>query len=1351
MKVRTTINRAGAGFPAGNANRAAAVSEAHGSPITRHEPHFKLPPYANDSTIQRFNDLTSRREAGIALVVTLILLAVITFMAITFLVVSTTDRGNSSETLEQRVAREAAEIALQQANAQIMANMLAFTNPTLGLMVSTNYDTHAFISGNTALTNTSYTYANGAPLNAADKLQNLNNLYYLPRAPVYITNAYGSNYVPFYFDANRNGRFETNGWQPLINPNGGYYALDGTFTTVFNPTNVLMANLVGDPEWVGVLERGCFSPARLDGTDLSPFPLGFGHSPTNRFTSRYAFLVIPISSTLDINSIHNYARQLRPSMTGNDCFLRNQGAGTWELNLAAFLTDLNTNLWPFPAGNAFGTAYNYDPFSATGNTGSAFDDALAVLRYRYNQNWNGSLYSVASLFGPNGVSAFSADYIDGYTGGPVMTGLWWTPPSDRDTPARTRLGWWGSDNTNHLWDTQDWFDPAKTKVGITAGLGLPDRLNIASTNIDTYDRYTFYRLLSQMGFDSAPEAPKLNLNYVNVDANGKIIPNLATNFTPWEPAQFFTNAIVHLLTNTFTESNPTNPYYITNFVVNGHLQIQVYPTNHYAPSVHRLLQLAANIYDASTNRTFNQTFPTNMPASGFPSVFMPVFSNAYAAGRGGKGIYITGYLEVTNLDLINRPPPFYDLEDPAFVPPSQSSGFLVYGIPFVVGAKKGYPNFNEFALQSDLIVSRKLEFHRDTPGGDIVRTNQTYNLGISNSFGVEAWNSYGSAFTRSLDLIAASDVICSVTNTNGFIKAFNGAPLSGTYSIGTVTNVLNWPAYNQGQKVSFFAPISTNYLFLTNSDYAFNQNQFLRAGLIPNDPPNIYPIPQWSVNLRSRLRVIMVDRAANRIIDYVNLARTEPTINLAEHLNHNESGAPADCTGLFSGIGSIFCTNRLQNSIDPRVITYGIQNQIMVSRGLYSVDDRYWADYQKAQNKAAEAAIFNARMGHIGPESATMDFAAPFTPRQVVHRNVSWQVNDPLVHYVVQDLIDLMGASKPVTYGIDPTGPFTDFAGAKVGGSSVQVDPLNAHYRPWGGRPGSSGDTAPSTKKNWNVKDPFVSRSDDWQFVTNKFPDLGWIGRVHRGTPWQTIYLKPPGADPVAASQTWAKWSGHIITNWYSTNFTLLDYVYSDPTNDYRVLDLFTTAFNDNASRGQLSVNQTNLAAWSAALAGCIVNTNAGTNSFSFIQPAGTFNALDTNAYPALVKIVAGINRTRAAQPGGRFARLGDILRTPELTTASPYIVTNNNAVVNDAVYERIPQQILSLLRNDEPRYVIYAFGQALKPAPNSIITAIGANFNLCTNYQITAETAARAVVHLEGPPENPHIVVDSYNILGPY
>jgi hypothetical protein len=135
-----------------------------------------------------------------------------------------------------------------------------------------------------------------------------------------------------------------------------------------------------------------------------------------------------------------------------------------------------------------------------------------------------------------------------------------------------------------------------------------------------------------------------------------------------------------------------------------------------------------------------------------------------------------------------------------------------------------------------------------------------------------------------------------------------------------------------------------------------------------------------------------------------------------------------------------------------------------------------------------------------------------------------------------------------------------------------------------------------------------------------------------------------------------------------------------------------------------------------------------------------------------LVTIINGINNTRTNFPHNAFARLGDILATPQLTVASPYLIATNRAVINDAVVERIPQQILGLLHGGEqpPRFVIYSYGQALKPATHSIYMGSGAFFGLCTNYQITAEVATRAVVRVEGAPSKPRTVIESFNILPP-
>jgi hypothetical protein len=199
-------------------------------------------------------------------------------------------------------------------------------------------------------------------------------------------------------------------------------------------------------------------------------------------------------------------------------------------------------------------------------------------------------------------------------------------------------------------------------------------------------------------------------------------------------------------------------------------------------------------------------------------------------------------------------------------------------------------------------------------------------------------------------------------------------------------------------------------------------------------------------------------------------------------------------------------------------------------------------------------------------------------------------------------------------------------------------------------------------------------------------------------------------------------------------------------------------------------VNQTNLAAWSAVLSGVNVLTNTPNGLLPMVvDPAGVYDPVNPSP---MARIWEGINITRNNDnptnnmvfPNHTFQHAGDVLATPQLTVASPFLNTNgiaqgvqdpNAGGINDEVLERIPQQIMSLLTlNQTPRFVIYSFGQTLHPADHSLVT--GGTFNgLCTNYQITAESATRAVVRVEGSPNKddnnpPHIVVEQYNVLGP-
>jgi len=79
----------------------------------------------------------------------------------------------------------------------------------------------------------------------------------------------------------------------------------------------------------------------------------------------------------------------------------------------------------------------------------------------------------------------------------------------------------------------------------------------------------------------------------------------------------------------------------------GH--IQIYPTNQYTPAVHRLLQVSANIHDAACDRSLGFKNPPGLPPPAFPTVFQPLFQSFNA----GNQVYIIGFREVTNLDILN--------------------------------------------------------------------------------------------------------------------------------------------------------------------------------------------------------------------------------------------------------------------------------------------------------------------------------------------------------------------------------------------------------------------------------------------------------------------------------------------------------------------------------------------------------------------------------------------------------------------------------------------------------------------------------------------------------------------------
>jgi hypothetical protein len=1320
-----------------------------------------------------------RDQRGIALVITLILLSVVTFMAVTFLVLSRSERGAVNTTTENAHAREAADEAAERAKMAVISSIMVNNNlNAFDVAVSTNFINpngfYANLSAWNQFTNVSYNYPNGAPLTGNDFLRNLTNLWFMPRPPVYITNRLAANSMnfPYYLDWNRNGRYDTNGYLPVIAPAGGYYDLNGNWIANPIPGNTLYNFFVGDPEWVGGLERP-----------------DFPHSSSNKFIYRYAYVVVPASKTLDINAIHNYARlggRQGGNMAGTgDRFLRDQGVGTWEMNLGAFFVDLNTNQWPYPVADPVNNyapyAYNYQDTSIA-NTGAAFDDSVAILRYRYNNSW-ANLGNVSSFFGAARARAFGFDYVDGWShGNPLMTTTWWSPAGgDPDKNLDSRgTGWPGSDNPNHFYTMQELFDTNKTSIPFV------NRLISAGTNTDSYQRYTFYRLLSQLGTDTTPgipEAGKINLNYDNITYADQLTgARSVTNLQAWDPVTFFTNAAIRLLANAgfTTGQGPTNILFSQGG--NTSLQIQVYPTNFYTASVHQMLQLAANIYDATTTTNPNLNMPRSVsPATnGFPSVYRPVFTR-----DNQNRVFITGYQEVSDTQILRRT--VRDLSDPTDLAAFNPTRDLVYGVPLVVGAKKGFPNFNEFSMQTMVYVTRLLEFRRnpalpaDDKNNRVIETNQMYIMGISNVFGVEAWNSYSNTYPRRLQILVAADNVASLTNEipgpsgvllSNLVHAPLGKPVTTFASVVMDPASTPWNGwidkdFTANSFVIPLHPITNNFFFLTNSTY----RQF-------SGPPHFvmqthrferqqtgFPVPQLWLNLNTRLRFVIVDLDANRIVDYVNLSSTHEALDIMAKLREGAANCASATAQTAQDPASQWCTNRLNNGANAP--TYGIINQILA--GLYTASSTSWKDFSRDPyaGRDVESAIdgFRYNMLTLSPLYSkdygktfykSNIFYAPLSPYRPLVVHTVWQANDPLVHYTIGDLaltnLNTFEAVNSADLG----------AGIQPSQLQFNLGAINSRYEPWGGNPSGKSHPGQSEPPKWDpaIKDPLVARSDDWDFTTNKFPNIGWLGRVHRGTPWQTINLKSTNATDLAM---WKMWTGNdkLMLNYgqilpslvpLHTNNTFNVYAndafFTHPVNDRSILDLFTATFNENAARSQLSINQTNLAAWSAALGGVLVLSNSDRFDYSAIQPAGTFTP---GAPTPLAYIVNGINRTRTntfLNPDRTFHHLGDLLNTPELTMASPYLSKDPTAALNDEVYERIPQQVLGLLRAGEaPRFVIYAWGQALKPADRSIITS-GPFFKVCTNYQITAEVATRTVVRVVGTAGQPHAVVESFNVL---
>ncbi len=559
-----------------------------------------------------------------------------------------------------------------------------------------------------------------------------------------------------------------------------------------------------------------------------------------------------------------------------------------------------------------------------------------------------------------------------------------------------------------------------------------------------------------------------------------------------------------------------------------HTNILVWPKIDYDAAVHRVLQVAANLVDTTTNR--GDAYPH------FPTVFRPYLRREVVGGQ--TNIYVAGHqlqddVEplVASAEEFVRSGNYWNLGDAAVIGqvPEQPNPMvaqpLTLGLPLVIGAKKGLPNFNEFAVETSVYVERRLQLRRLTTTSLPYQTNEFYVIGVSNVFAVEAWNSYQATYPRPLTLAVEVDFDMAMLSTNSMAGTLQTWPLvDGPGSRPVTTNFtasFTIPASNWIGR-QFQVPLLTNYLFLSNSVWwADGQPRFTPAPInsftLVSPTPNQFPIPDWILAITNRVRYVILDEG--RIVDYANLDQMIWSTNLIDAMTFSDrSGRDSQ--------GSQFWNMQRRDGIDELGdLTVGAWKQMLVSMGFEPVAQTIWRNYGAWQIAGQDQALavdafrrFASGMPQFGfpgrfpvVDPTGLIALAPFVPARRLEIRRVFEINDPLVHATVADISPPPGANYPVVL---PGG---------VGSQQTQRLPnigrVNKRHTPWW-----SSDDPLTTGEPF--RDPLVTGSDGWQFAAGNALDHGWFDRIHRGTPWQTIYY---GDGESAISPLWNDYSHPLM------------------------------------------------------------------------------------------------------------------------------------------------------------------------------------------------------------------------------
>jgi hypothetical protein len=760
-----------------------------------------------------------------------------------------------------------------------------------------------------------------------------------------------------------------------------------------------------------------------------------------------------------------------------------------------------------------------------------------------------------------------------------------------------------------------------------------------------------------------------------------------TPLNPNDPLGFFSTVADKMLRNTFSFGVTNIPVY-----VNGQFV--------YSPAVNRVLQLAANVYDASTN-------------SFYPDVFRPTF--LVTDENGSTNVYIDGYVLASTVtgpedDQLALP---VDISTLLNLPAGITYTNNVYGVPWIIGAKKYLPGFNQLSLINEFQVNRLLQIGRKSlPIGrwGPVYTNHMYLLSISNLMSTSFWNPYSNNYPTNYS--GPLNLSAYVTDTVEMVLTNSDHPATPSVAFFSTNFVFIppvWPGSEWSQPGDEGIPSANSFLVNTWTN-TFIEPEIYKTGAkqfaLPTDfdpwESNNYscdPLPEFGLITTNWLRALILDNG--HVVDYVQLCGPIDGTNISATLND------PDVTD-----GQIFLWATNAYEVGP-IPSWGYANQILISRGGASPPaSAQWnnpslpsipglntvtAGVDFLQSMFTPSSTFNYTVNGVTLTYTNTEpvVQAGYSAVRTSFVGYLYQVNDPLVHYLASDLNAGVGATWNDGLSL-PNGIWAQNNG--VVSVPFPSPPNNndipkSHYQPWGvAAPFALQGNAYNFSSAYNLiyKDPLVWGPDYWDFPTNLLSDLTDLGQVHRGTPWQTVYLKSYDvlnflADSNILDQgtnTWVAWTG---------DGNAADAATMAPVNDRQLASVLISLLNTNNVAQLVSVNDPNTSDWLNLLNGLTVYSNSANFPVSFplgVIPQTTFDTYQmASNSPQAEPIAAGIALARTTQPNHDFYSIGDILSVPELTVDSPWLNSTNvnqeKFGISDAAFEAIPSQLLLRLRPD--------------------------------------------------------------------